>query len=247
MVGLYDRKMLEEYNAPSPFDKWKKDAFQHFINKMSDKIHPFPCIPATIGFQLNHLRYAFIHNPEQEASIHQLADILRNYGILSRTTGSYASLIIFFEKTYSKSIEDYEKLFWKVMSKLNAMDEKAWPKNVSQIPHDPTWEFCFHGEAYFVYCATPEHSLRQSRYFPYMMLAVTPRWVLKSFHDKNPSKKIRSQIRERLNVYDTISPHPELNFYGNDNNYEWKQYYLRDDQTSLPQCPFKKSIGNKRE
>ena len=50
--------------------------------------------------------------------------------------------------------------------------------------------------------------------------------------------QIKSLIRERLAHYDQINPHPVLNRYGQEDNYEWKQYFLRDDQTTLSKCPF---------
>ncbi|WP_343045119.1 YqcI/YcgG family protein [Paenibacillus lemnae] len=39
-----------------------------------------------------------------------------------------------------------------------------------------------------------------------------------------------------------IPPHCDLDQIGAENNYEWKQYLIRDSEESLPSCPFKQSI-----
>jgi uncharacterized protein len=90
-----------------------------------------------------------------------------------------------------------------------------------------------------MYCATPAHTNRRSRHFDTMMLAITPRWVLQAFNKSEiRAKKIKDSIRKRLKNYDAIDVHRDLNRYGADDNYEWKQYFLRDDDTALTRCPF---------
>ena len=223
------------------FPQWQQEAFQSFVHKMTDSEHPFPCIPATLGFKLNHLRYAFIEEIQAEKSAYELASLLKEYGSLSKETGIYASLIIFMKSNtkVSSSILENERYFWHLLNCVSELDDKPWPAHIPQTPHNRYWEFCFNGEPYFIYCATPEHTLRRSRSFPVMMLAITPRWVLNHFHTSNPhADQIKSFIRERLAHYDQINPHPVLNRYGQEDNYEWKQYFLRDDQTTLSKCPF---------
>ena len=104
------------------------------------------------------------------------------------------------------------------------------------------WEFCYHGEQYFMYCATPAHINRKSRHFPYFMLAITPRGVLERFNTSpHRAAKIKEKIRERLAEYDSISIHPDLNTYGKDDNHEWKQYFLRDEDTTYQNVPSTKN------
>lgn len=45
---------------------WQKDALNAFSNKMKDKEHLFPCIPATQSFSLGHLRYGFVGHPQND-------------------------------------------------------------------------------------------------------------------------------------------------------------------------------------
>jgi uncharacterized protein len=238
MDGLYTpgsspRDQLEE---------WELQALDKFSAKMSDKEKPFPCIPATIGFSLNQLRYGFVGDPRNSSTIHELADLLTSYTNVSRQVGNYTSLIIFYETPESlkqMTVEDFEQFFWKHLIGLSALDTAEWPDDIPNNPHDPIWEFCFYGEKYFMYCATPAHQNRKSRHFDVMMLAITPRWVLQEFNkSQSYARRLKAQVRERLAKYDSISIHPDLNTYGAEDNFEWRQYFLRDDDTSLSKCPY---------
>jgi len=231
--GEVDREALPQ---------WKREALEAFEKKMIDKHQPFPCIPATQGFSLDHFRYGFAGNPKEKSSVKTLASLLEEFTKCSRQCGPYTSLIIFFETSSEEfrswTVEQFEQLFWDMLDHLHKLDEAAWPPHIPLDPHNPLWEFCFRGEPYFMFCATPAHTKRNSRYFPQFMLAITPRWVLQHFHASPSSMKIQAEIRKRLDRYDLIPAHPHLNSYGNDDNYEWLQYFLRDDETSLAKCPF---------
>ena len=126
------------------------------------------------------------------------------------------------------------KRFWELLSQVSDLDVKPWPEDIPENPENPLWEFCYDDERYFVYCGTPAHTNRQSRSFPYFMLAMTPRWVLDQWN-AHPKKAaaIGPKIRERLAEYDAVPAHPELKQYGSQGNLEYKQYFLRDDDTSL--------------
>ena len=226
---------------------WERKTLEKFSAKMKEKEKPFPCIPATIGFNQNQLVYSFIGDPRQESAAEELADVLGSYTKISREIGNYTSLIVFYEtpedmkKSYS--VEDYEQLFWENLSRLRILDSFDWPKEIPQDPHDPLWEFCYGREKYFIYCATPAHKDRQSRHFDGMMLAITPRWVLQEFNKKPKGAAFtQEKIRKRLAEYDTAPIHPDLNSYGAEDNFEWRQYFLRDDDTSLSKCPYHSSL-----
>ncbi|MGG3467008.1 YqcI/YcgG family protein [Neobacillus pocheonensis] len=224
-------------------ENWQKDAFEKFEAKMLDKNKPFPCIPATQGYQLHRFRYGFVSIPNKNASSKQLAQLLEDYSKTFREIGSFTSLIVFYEPSSdlheNTSVEKFEQFFWEQLNLLHEFDQIEWPNHIPVDPHDSLWEFCFHGEQYFMYCATPAHKQRVSRHFPYFMLAITPRFVLEEFSSTaSNAAKIKASIRKRLSEYDSIDIHPNLNTYGNKDNYEWKQYFLHDDDTSLAQCPF---------
>lgn len=240
MKLIYDKNCL--YKNEAILEDWERKAFHLFSEKIQNKELKFPCIPAAQGFAMDHFRYAFVDDPEGINSLSDFARKFTYYSEISKTTGTYSSLIVFFNnmpETDRYTPENYEALFWKILSNIKQFDEEQWPADIPIDPENKFWEYCFAGEKYFMYCATPSHRHRNSRFFPYLMLAITPRWVLNEFgKNKIQSSKVKKEIRRRLNLYDTISPHPDLNQYGNEDNYEWKQYFLRDDHTSPKSCPF---------
>jgi FPC/CPF motif-containing protein YcgG len=242
---LYDKDTLQK--DLSVLEKWQQAAFEYFVLKMTDKDRPFPCIPAQNGFMSNNLRYGFIGNPRNQDTAKDIAELLKTYTECSRNTGNYTSLIILIETPMelieTSSVEDYEDLYWSLLNQVSELDEKEWPDHIPADSMKNTWEFCFHGESYFVYCATPAHVKRKSRHFPCLMLAITPRWVLQGImQSQKMSRKLKSLIRKRLTAYDDAPIHPALKWYGQEGNHEWQQYFLRDDETMPSKCPFSRMI-----
>ncbi|MGI8315609.1 YqcI/YcgG family protein [Halobacillus mangrovi] len=243
---LCSKSWIEENKKE--LNPWELSAYEHFSTMMTDKKNPYPCVPGIQGFSKDMLRFGFAGDPRQEASAKHLSVLLKEYGKISRDTGSYASLVVFFDSrsiSTETDVEDYREFFWKILNNVHKYDEKPWPENIPQFPDHHEWEFCFDEEPYFSFCATPSHSIRKSRFFPYFLIAFQPRWV---FEEINSSTKIGSRlknvIRKRLVEYDQTSPHPALKWYGQEDNYEWKQYFLSEDETSPSKCPFM-AIKNK--
>ncbi|MFP7253075.1 YqcI/YcgG family protein [Terribacillus goriensis] len=236
--------LFDSYDADNhPKTSWQQEALFTFHDKLSDQQSHFPCIPATIGHRTGQFRYGFAADPTTAASAEQLADFLYAYGRQAKDLGSYTSLIIFFDTTKQQELHldvpAYFEIFWDLLSKTTAYDSQSWPVHIPKDPEDALWEYCFGGEQYFMYCATPAHSSKKSRHFPCMMLAITPRWALKTFESKpKAAAGIKQKIRERILNYDSSDIHPDLNAYGNEDNLEWKQYFLHDDNTSPSKCPF---------
>jgi FPC/CPF motif-containing protein YcgG len=241
-MQLFDKNQLDE--NPSLLDsKWKYEAFNAFSEKLSSRRNLFPCIPATIGFKQSHFRFCFVSDPRLNKTAEELADCLRDFGEQARSFGPYTSLIVFFETprdlTEQYQVEDYRLLFWSLLSKVHQLDQAEWPEGIPYDPEHPVWEYCFGGEKYFMYCGTPAHQQRKTRSFPYFIFAITPRWVLEEFHShQGRATNMKKRIRERILKYDEISIHPDLNAYGNQDNFEWKQYFLSDDDSTPSRCPF---------
>ncbi|MNJ44244.1 YqcI/YcgG family protein [compost metagenome] len=239
---LYDQARVKELSLKE--NAWKYEAYRHFAMKLSDPSYLFPCIPATIGFKRGHFRYGFIGEPRSGQAAAEMALLLERYGEEARSCGKYTSLVLFCETPKELAdnctVEEYKEIFWRLLLKVRALDKHDWPARIPADPHDPVWEYCFGQEQYFMYCATPAHRLRQSRYFPYFILAITPRWVLVEFNSSSESAaQIKRKIRERILQYDAVGIHPDLNSYGSKDNFEWKQYFLGDDtDPSNSRCPF---------
>ncbi|MGG4480418.1 YqcI/YcgG family protein [Paenibacillus illinoisensis] len=242
MSLLYQHSELE--NVDAPLEAWKKEAYRLFASKMSDREARFPCIPATQAFAMGHLRYGFVSGSDHQPADRKLAEIISEYGRASRSFGEYSSLILFLElRDKTRTVLEYEAFFLELLSQVSDLDVKPWPEDIPENPENPLWEFCYDDERYFVYCGTPAHTNRQSRSFPYFMLAMTPRWVLDQWN-AHPKKAaaIGPKIRERLAEYDAVPAHPELKQYGSQGNLEYKQYFLRDDDTSPSRCPFLRAL-----
>lgn len=249
MDRLLTKTYIEENYTLLP--DWQQRAYQTFANTIADAHHRFPCIPGRQGFLTNQLRFCFLGSPALDETRLVLAEVLRNYGECSRTTGEYASLVVIFETAESgaflesetaevmASVEAYEAQFWSILSDLHALDERAWPNSIAPDPEHHTWEFVFDGEPYFAFCATPSHSARRSRFFPWFLIAFQPRFVFDQINDSTLlGQKLKTVIRKRLEAYDSAPVHPALKSYGQSDNHEWKQYFLRDDDTSPHKCPF---------
>ncbi|WP_100333570.1 YqcI/YcgG family protein [Bacillus alkalisoli] len=207
-------------------EEWELAVLEAFGAKMTDKENPFPCIPATIGNKTNQLRYGYIGYPRSNTTTVELVQLMKNFTNEAIMYGPNTSLIVFYEITDNMkedyTVEVYEQLFWRQLAGLSVCDEMDWPKNISYNPHHPLWEFCFNGEKFSMYCATPAHKNRKSRHFETMMLAITPRSVLEEFgRSESFASNIKKQVRKRMEKYDSIEIHPDLNSYGSEDNFEW--------------------------
>ncbi|WP_200411007.1 YqcI/YcgG family protein [Virgibacillus salexigens] len=237
---LVEKTWLDEHMESLPL--WQQKVYRSFSSMLADT-NTYPCVPARQGFLSNQLRFTFVSDPRKEGAAKQLATALREYGNGSRETGKYTSLVVFFETPAvikaNYTISDYRELFWSVLNHVTAYDEQEWPADIPTDPMHHTWEFCFHGEPYFAFCATPEHCLRKSRQFPAFFIAFQPRWVFEDLNDHTRfGRKMKKVIRQRLANYDEIAAHPDLKWYGKADNHEWKQYFLSDDTSSPSSCPF---------
>ncbi|PCK23306.1 hypothetical protein CEY02_01625 [Bacillus pumilus] len=243
MAQLYAKSCLDQ-NLRS-LEEWKQDAFTQFGEMVGDEADTFPCVPGRQGFFLDHLRYGFVGDPRGDEAVNELAELLRDYQSCSRQTGQYASFICFFETPQDlkeRSIEEFEERFWELVQRLHQKDEMKWPEEIPTDPEHHEWEFCFHGEPYFILCSTPAHRLRKSRHFPYFMMAFQPRWVFEKMNGSTTfGQKMSKLVRKRLKAYDQVDVHPALKWYGDQKNVEWKQYFLSDEEAekrASAKCPF---------
>lgn len=114
-MGDLQTKSWLDANLASMED-WKQSAFKHFGDMIADKENTYPCIPGRQGFLSDNLRFGFVKDPRGQDAIRDVASLLKSYGEISKDTGKYASLVVFFETpidmldTYS--VEQYETLFW---------------------------------------------------------------------------------------------------------------------------------------
>lgn len=242
MGSLYEKLWIDEHLHTLP--GWQQAAYRSFANLLPvNDDNAYPCIPARRGFLTNQLRFGFVSNPLDQRSTGQLASALSEYGSSSREAGPFTSLVVFFETPaelfQEYGVENYRTLFWSLLNRISDLDPQAWPIDIPTDPAHHQWEFCYQGEPYFVFCATPAHQYRRSRHFPCLLMAFQPRWVLENMNDSSAfGAGIQKLIRKRLADYDETPIHPDLKWYGQEDNREWKQYFLSDDESSPSKCPF---------
>ncbi|MVO98364.1 YqcI/YcgG family protein [Paenibacillus lutrae] len=242
MPGLMTKRWLDEHLPELP--DWQQQAFTDFGSRIADPGKTYPCILGRQGHLTNNLRYGFAADPRSQEAADDIGSLLSQYNKVSRDTGPYASLVVFFETPEpllrKTAVEDYEKLFWALLRQVHEKDPIPWKEGISQNPEHYTWEFCYGGEPYFAFCATPAHEVRLSRRASCFLIAFQPRWIFEKLNDSTAlGRKIQKLIRGKLSAYDSIPAHPSLKWYGREDNLEWKQYFLREDESSPSQCPFR--------
>jgi FPC/CPF motif-containing protein YcgG len=73
-----------------------------------------------------------------------------------------------------------------------------------------------------------------------MVLVFQPRFLFIDPATSQPvAAPVRQRIHKRMLVYDGMPLHPDIGFYGDFTNREWKQYALPDDnEPARGTCPF---------
>ncbi|HEY0451969.1 YqcI/YcgG family protein [Actinophytocola sp.] len=134
----------------------------------------------------------------------------------------------------------YEQEFWRVLQELHDRDDRPWPADIPSHPEHASWEFSFAGVPMFAFSAAPTYQRRQSRNLGAgLVLLFQPRTVFADVTGGTPGGvRARRTIRRRLAEWDTVGPHADLGDYGDPSNYEWRQYFIADDDSRLREtCP----------
>ena len=182
----------------------------------------YPCFFGVQAELRGEMFYTFIRKGEEGALKEAMATFA---GLAQLPAYEKHNIAVFFEPDPQPlDHREYQDIFWRTLQSLH--DADTHPHALSQVdPADPAWEFCYQGVEMFVVCACPSFTKRRSRNLgPGMVLLFQPRSV---FIDKITNKAIghraRNQVRKRLRVWDEVGPHPDLGFYGDPGNLEWKQ------------------------
>ncbi|WP_438394209.1 YqcI/YcgG family protein [Caballeronia sp. DA-9] len=133
---------------------------------------------------------------------------------------------------------EFLRRFWTLLQQLQEADNV--PMQPAD-PDDPLWEFSFGGRKMFVVGTAPTYRQRRSRVVGSgIVLLFQPRELFTDLATGKPiAADIRRQIHARMLEYDAMPVHPDIGFYGDPHNREWKQYCLPDDNTPVTgRCPF---------
>jgi FPC/CPF motif-containing protein YcgG len=230
-----ERIILGEQCPPRSVPEWLAGSYETLRGKVMDPA--YPCFFGTQAEKRGEMFYSYVTGRDWS----MLPATMRTFARLSALPQYQKNNIaIFFEPDREPRGHDaYREDFWRILQGLHDVD----PDPAADSQPDPDhadWEFSFAGVQMFVVCACPSFRVRHSRNLgPGMVLLFQPRSV---FIDKVTNRVIglqaRTEVRRRLERWDDIGAHPDLGFYGDPDNREWKQYFLPDDNTAASRCPF---------
>ena len=215
---------------------WLQDSYTTLRKHVMDPA--YPCFFGTMAEKRGEMFYSYVEGKD----IARLPATMARFAALAKLPEfEKNNIAIFFEPDIEPlSHAQYHDHFWRILQHLHDRDPGPGADH-QPAPDDPKWEFAFAGVEMFVVCACPSFGARHSRNLgPGMVLLFQPRSV---FVDKVTNRVIglqaREEVRRRLKKWDAIPAHPDLGFYGDPGNLEWKQYFLPDDNTpAAGRCPF---------
>jgi FPC/CPF motif-containing protein YcgG len=230
------RVILEDEVGLTEVPHWLVSSYETLRSQvLSDG---YPCFFGTIAERRGEMFYSYVNGKDLSTLPATMATFAR---LADQVEFRRHNIAIFFEPDAQPlSHEEYHDHFWGALQHLHNVD-KAPGADFQPDPSDEAWEFSFGGVQMFVVCACPSFQKRHSRNLgPGMVLLFQPRAVfVDTITNKVIGREARNQVRERLRVWDEVEPHPDLGFYGDPGNLEWKQYFLADDsERAADRCPF---------
>ncbi|MFM0213244.1 amino acid adenylation domain-containing protein [Paraburkholderia sediminicola] len=217
---------------------WLESSYETLRTQVMDP--GYPCFFGTIAERRGEMFYAFVNGKD----ISDLPATMQTFAELA-SLPEYRknNIAVFFEPDAEPLSHDtYHELFWNALQTLHNVDPDP-NADAQPEPSHEDWEFSFAGVEMFVVCACPSFETRHSRNLgPGMVLLFQPRSVfVDTITNKVIGREARNQVRKRLETWDDVSAHPDLGFYGDPGNLEWKQYFLTDENTPAgDRCPFLK-------
>ncbi|OZI34732.1 hypothetical protein CAL29_14765 [Bordetella genomosp. 10] len=230
------RVIVEGRIGPADVPHWLAASYATLRGHVMDP--DYPCFFGTMAEKRGEMFYSYVEDMDLTA----LPATMAAFSELSVQPRYEKNNIAIFFTPDERPLthKRYHELFWRVLQYLHDADQHPDVEEQPDPSH-PDWEFSFAGVQMFVVCACPSFEQRHSRNLgPGMVLLFQPRSV---FLDKVTNRVIgvqaRNEVRRRLSTWDSIPAHPDLGFYGDPGNLEWKQYFLPDDNTpAVDRCPF---------
>ena len=218
----------------APEESWKLEAYEQYRAKL--RRPDYPCFFGQAGEERGEMLYTFTAGGRLE----ELVTNMQQFVSLTGTPGyERSSLVAFLEPDCS--ITDHASFvarFWHALQFLHEYDRHP---ATNRTPDHSLWEFSFERCEMFVVGASPTYCHRRSRNLgPGIVLIFQPRLLFIDPATSLPiAAPVRHRIHQRMLAYDEMPVHPDIGFYGNPINREWKQYALPDDnEPEHGTCPF---------
>lgn len=219
----------------APEDTWKLEAYEEYRSKL--RAPDFPCFFGQAGETRGEMLYTFI----AVACLDEVVTNMQQFVRLIHTSPYQRSSLIAFLEPESRITDHaaFVSRFWEILQFLHEHDDDP---ATERPPDHPLWEFSFEHCEMFAVGASPTYRRRRSRNFgPGIVLVFQPRSLFIDPATLQPiAADVRRRIHDRMLAYDGMPVHPDIGFYGDITNREWKQYALPDDnEPSKGACPFR--------
>lgn len=220
---------------------WTHKTIEHFKETLANP--DFPCLFGRKAVIARTCHIVFAQAARLADDMAQgLAEYIRTIEPIPLKQRIGNPLLVFLETSPDTSLMEQQALAWNVLRQVHVRDPQPWPAQVPQDPHDARWSFCFAGMPLFINMNFPAHRQMKSRNLgKHIAFVINPR---ESFDEvasasTESGQRIRARIRERVHHYnDGVMP-DSLGFFGQDDNFEWKQYQLQEPGSLNPaRCPF---------
>ncbi len=215
-------------------DHWKLEAYEQYQTRL--RAPEYPCFFGQSGEARGEMLYTFVAHGRLNEFVANMREFV---SLMGAPPHERSSLVAFLEPDPSMTDHvSFVARFWEVLQFLHEHDRNP---ATERTPDHPLWEFAFEGCEMFVVGASPTYQRRRSRNLgPGVVLVFQPRSLFIDPATLQPiAASVRHRIHKRTLAYDGMSIHPDIGFYGNLGNREWKQYAIPDDnQPETGVCPF---------
>lgn len=238
VAGDWKSRVIEgrETGSAVTLPAWLDASYETLRTHVMDP--DYPCFFGTMAEKRGEMFYGFV-NGKDISSLPATMQTFAELALLPQYRKN--NIAVFFEPDAAPLSHDtYHEHFWNVLQTLHNVDPDP-AADAQPEPSHEDWEFSFAGVEMFVVCACPSFSARHSRNLgPGMVLLFQPRSVfVDTITNKVIGREARNQVRKRLETWDDVPAHPDLGFYGDPGNLEWKQYFLSDENiAAADRCPF---------
>ncbi|XVS68269.1 YqcI/YcgG family protein [Actinosynnema sp. CA-299493] len=238
--------LISQARVGDDADGWCRTAFNEIADRLADP--DFPCVFSKNAFRKQIIQFLFVEDAGGDGVRH-LAEGLAGYVELSRRwdgrLDTASPLVVVFSSNAvdavdARSVEGYQAFGWKVLTALHEVDPAPWSEGVGTDPDVEGWSMCFNGMPLFFNMSNPAHRVRRSRNLGgHFALVVNPRERFDVFAGDTPSgRRVRANIRKRIERYDGTPHSWQLGSYGN-GALEWRQYGLIEENAErADRCPF---------
>ncbi|MGP1605575.1 MAG: YqcI/YcgG family protein [Moraxella sp.] len=220
---------------------WQERNKSLILSQIGDEL--FPCVFAKKAIEKRTVFWAFCDCSDNGYSdffnsLINYTEFLKKTDVLDRVLPPLIVVI----KSDCLDLESQHKTAWNFIQYLIDNDPKVWNNDITKDVYDFKWCLYFNDVQLFINISCSKHKKLKSRNLSDdICLIINPREVFDLVAPYNRSKglKIRNHIRERICLFNQTDTYPpELGFFGDRNNLEWRQYQLYEegalDNTNCP-------------